>query len=139
MFAGLVRGPLPAAPPFVLPNRDGRRFGKEPPQATRKSVRMRLPPQVLVAPSPGDQPGSSGGPRGAQKKQAARRPEDATDVRRGRRFQAQLPAVRPRPLQPTAEEARWHGQLVCGAGEVAPPCVDARQAASMPAASPDER
>lgn len=67
-------------------------------------------------------------------------PEDETDVQLGPEHQAELPAVRPRPAAPTAEEARWVAGLVCQAGDAPPPPQhDAQQIAAVLAAGAEER
>lgn len=101
-------------------------------EGTRKSVRMRAAPEVFVLP-PAQEPAR------ARAKARPPRPEDATDVNLGQGFQADLPLVRPRPPAPTAEEERHVAGLVCQAGDVAPPQLDAQQAAAMAAASQEER
>ena len=91
--------------------------------------------------------GGSGGGAGAgssrqrsrQAVQADASPEDETDVRLGGDFQAELPAVRPRPAAPTEEEARWTAGLALPPGAAAPPRYDPQQVAAMPAASAEER
>ncbi|KAI7840162.1 hypothetical protein COHA_005945 [Chlorella ohadii] len=112
--------------------RDRRKIGKEAAEATRKSVRIRAVPEVFAPPAvPGE-------PRGRSKRPPPR-PEDATDVNLGREFQAALPAVRPRPAAPSAEEQRFVSRLVCAAGDVPPPHYDAQQTAVLPAASEADR
>ena len=112
--------------------RDRRTIGKEAAEATRKSVRIRAVPEVLAPPAV---PGVARG-RG---KRPPPCPEDATDVNLGREFQATLPAVRPRPAAPSAEEQRFVSRLVCAAGDVPPPQYDPEQTAALPAASEADR
>jgi len=116
----------------LTPGRDRRKIGKEAAEATRKSVRIRAVPEVFAPPAvPGE-------PRGRSKRPPPC-PEDATDVNLGREFQAALPAVRPRPAAPSAEEQRFVSRLVCAAGDVPPPQYDAQQTAVLPAASEADR
>lgn len=98
-------------------------------QGTRKSVRIRTVPEVFAPPAE---------PRGRGKRPPPR-PEDATNVNVGREFEAELPALRPRPAAPPPEEQRFVSRLVCAAGDVAPPQDNAQQTASLPAASEAER
>lgn len=108
----------------------------------RKSVRMRVAPEVLMPPPPAvnlQQRGAAGS-RSGKVRQPTPKPEDATDVRRGARYQAVLPAVQPRPTQPPASEARWVAGLACQAADApAPPQHDPKQAAAMAAATPEKR
>ena len=90
-------------------------------------------------PPPPPPAGQQRGGRGAKPPRQAAKPEDDTDVRRGAEYQAELPAVRPRPAQPTEEEARWVTGLACRPGAAPPPRYDAQQTAAMPAASAQER
>ncbi|PRW59696.1 hypothetical protein C2E21_1393 [Chlorella sorokiniana] len=112
--------------------RDRRKIGKEAPEATRKSVRIRAVPEVLAPPAVQAEARGRG-------KRLPPRPEDATDVNLGREFQADLPAVRPRPVAPTAEEQRFVSRLVCSAGDVAPLQYDVQQTAALPVASEADR
>ena len=139
----------------TLRRRDRRRFGKERVEGVRKSVRMRAAPeaflplelhmeQQLQQEYQRGVGGSSAGAgsarqRSRQPARADARPEDETDVRLGADFQAELPAVRPRPAAPSEDEARWTARLACQAGTVAPPQYDAQQTAAMPAASGEKR
>ncbi|KAI3435695.1 hypothetical protein D9Q98_001753 [Chlorella vulgaris] len=122
--------------------RDGRRLAEEPMVPRRKSVRMRVAPEVLMPPPPAvnlQQRGAAGS-RSGKVRQPTPKPEDATDVRRGARYQAVLPAVQPRPTQPPASEARWVAGLACQAADApAPPQHDPKQAAAMAAATPEKR
>lgn len=122
--------------------RDGRRLAKDKVvEATRKSVRMRIVPEAFLPPSSQQeqQHQRTGSGTRSGKAREAPRPEDATDVRLGEEFQAELPAVQPRPAQPTSEEASWVANLACQAGDAAPPNHDAQQTAAMPWASAEER
>ena len=101
-------------------------------EGTRKSVRTRAAPDAFAPPPPPAEP------RRAAKARPPR-PEDATDVRLGEEFLADLPALRPRPPAPLPEEARFVAQLACTPGDVPPPAYDPQQAAALPAASAQER
>ncbi|KAL4458270.1 hypothetical protein ABPG75_013135 [Micractinium tetrahymenae] len=79
--------------------------------------------------------------RGTRAKQRTHSPEEETDVRVGEEHQAELPAVRPRPAVPSAEEARWLAGEVSlpAAGPMSPAPASATLAASMAQASAGER
>lgn len=121
-----------AATSPLPPGRDRRKIGKEVAEATRKSVRIRAVPEVFAPPAVPVEARGRG-------KRPPPRPEDATDVNLGHEFQAELPAVRPRPAAPTAEEQRFVSRLVCAAGDVAPLQYDVQQTAALPAASRADR
>lgn len=99
------------------------------PQAARpKQQRVQQPLR------PRQQPAQSGG-KGRQRTPT---PEQESDVRLGAEHQAVLPAVRPRPAAPSAQETRWL------AGEVGLPAAPAAAANTWQAAvvlrpSADER
>lgn len=113
-------------------SRDRRRIARERVEGTRKSVRMRAAPDTFAPPPPPAEPRRAG-------KARPPRPEDATDVRLGEEYLADLPALRPRPSTPLPEEARFVAHLACKPGDVALPACDPQQAAALPAASAEER
>lgn len=114
-------------------SRDRRRFGKERAEGVRKSVRMRLAPEVFAPPPVAVEPA------GRRTRARPPRPEDATDVRVGEEYAAELPAVRPRPTAPLPEEQRFIAHLACQPGDAPPPSYDAQQMAALPAASAEGR
>ena len=139
LFQACGRAPWPP-----VCRRDRRRFGKERVEGTRKSVRMRAAPEAFLplalhVEQQLQQEQQRGAGAGRQRSRQAARPEDETDVRLGPDFQAELPAVRPRPVAPSQDEARWTAGLACQPGAAPPPQYDAQQTAAMPAASEEER
>ena len=82
---------------------------------------------------------SAGLPRRRLKVVVTAAPEDQTATRLGEEYQATLPALRRRPGAPSAEEARWLGELVMEPHPRDVPAEPLSQLAAMAAASESER
>lgn len=134
------------------PCRDGRKLGSltqvagqaAAAEPTRRSMRARTAPGMF---SPEQAQHQAARPKQQQTQQAQRAgrgkrrtpsPDEQAGVRVGAEHQAVLPAVRPRPNAPSAEEARWlAGQVGLPAAPALP--AAAEQPAAVPAASADAR
>lgn len=116
--------------------RDGRRLEKPRQEGTRRSSRARSAPQVFIPMAPGGNDRAGNGRAGRSERSSDTEevemvvydPAAATDVRLGTMYQAELPALLPRPSAPTSEEAARSGELILRKQAVKPPPREPTQA-----------